>query len=90
MRALLHERGTRDHVPRSDAQHRRQPVIDLPYRPHRPVRRYLGSRERLGAGTNTGTGTVAIRDLNAALHTDERIDLSLVPIGDGLTLARKR
>lgn len=34
--------------------------------------------------------TVALRDLNARLHRDERIDLSIVPIGDGLTLARRR
>jgi O-methyltransferase len=34
--------------------------------------------------------TVAIRHFNETLHRDERIDLSLVPIGDGLTLARKR
>jgi predicted O-methyltransferase YrrM len=27
---------------------------------------------------------------NDALYADERIDPSLVPIGDGLTLARKR
>jgi caffeoyl-CoA O-methyltransferase len=33
--------------------------------------------------------TVAIRDFNDNLYGDERIDLSLVPIGDGLTLARK-
>ncbi len=37
-----------------------------------------------------GESVRIIRDLNAHLHTDERIDLSLVPIGDGLTLARKR
>lgn len=34
--------------------------------------------------------TVALRHFNEVLHGDERIDLSLVPIGDGLTLARKR
>lgn len=32
----------------------------------------------------------ALRALNQQLHKDDRIDLSLVPIGDGLTLARKR
>jgi len=34
--------------------------------------------------------TAALKKFNAALHKDERIDLTLVPIGDGLTLARKR
>ena len=34
--------------------------------------------------------TTAIRALNEKLSQDERFTLSLVPIGDGLTLARKR
>jgi predicted O-methyltransferase YrrM len=34
--------------------------------------------------------TVALRALNDALHHDERIDLALLPVGDGVTLARKR
>lgn len=34
--------------------------------------------------------TVAIRRFNAQLKDDNRVDISLVPIGDGLTLARKR
>lgn len=34
--------------------------------------------------------TRAIQAFNRALHGDDRIDLTLVPIGDGLTLARKR
>ena len=34
--------------------------------------------------------TSAIREFNSALHVDSRVSLSLVPIGDGMTLARKR
>lgn len=34
--------------------------------------------------------TAAMRQFNEVLHGDDRVDLSLVPIGDGLTLARKR
>ncbi|NCF10529.1 MAG: SAM-dependent methyltransferase [Gammaproteobacteria bacterium] len=34
--------------------------------------------------------TVAIRQFNDKLHADERVDLSLLPLADGLTLARKR
>jgi len=34
--------------------------------------------------------TVAIRAFNEMVRDDPRVDISLVPIGDGLTLARKR
>ncbi len=39
---------------------------------------------------NQSEDTVAIRRCNDFLYGDERVDISLVPIGDGLTLARKR
>ena len=38
----------------------------------------------------TDDDTEAIRRFNAKLASDERVSLSLVPIGDGLTLARRR
>lgn len=34
--------------------------------------------------------TAAIRQVNEHLHKDERVDICVVPIGDGVTLARKR
>src|SRR5690554_6527416 len=34
--------------------------------------------------------TLALQAFNRKLHGDQRVSLSLVPIGDGLTLARKR
>lgn len=36
------------------------------------------------------TDTIAIRALNEKIHGDKRVDVALVPIGDGLTLALKR
>jgi predicted O-methyltransferase YrrM len=32
----------------------------------------------------------ALADFNARLLVDERIDLSIVPVGDGMALCRKR
>ncbi len=39
---------------------------------------------------NTDADTEAIRAINRKVFSDERVDASMVPIGDGLTLARKR
>ena len=39
-----------------------------------------------GAGDND---TQALKALNVQLHADPRVEISMVPIGDGLTLARK-
>lgn len=39
---------------------------------------------------NTDVDTEAIRAFNTKLKADERVSLSLVPIGDGLTLALRR
>ena len=39
---------------------------------------------------NQEEDTVAIREFNQNLHQDDRIDLSLLPIGDGLTFSHKR
>ncbi|MGA7799930.1 MAG: class I SAM-dependent methyltransferase [Gammaproteobacteria bacterium] len=45
---------------------------------------------RVADESDTEPDTVAIRAFNRRLHADERIALSMLPIGDGLTLALKR
>lgn len=40
--------------------------------------------------SSTEPGVMAIRALNRKLLNDERVDLSLLPVADGITLARKR
>ena len=37
-----------------------------------------------------GVTAKALREFNEHVHHDERVDLSLIPIGEGLTLLRKR
>lgn len=39
--------------------------------------------------TRNDPGTAAIRRLNATIVADDRVTMTLVPVGDGLTLARK-
>ncbi|MDE2227992.1 MAG: class I SAM-dependent methyltransferase [Alphaproteobacteria bacterium] len=41
-------------------------------------------------GRKRDADTLALKALNAELHKDARVDLSLLNLGDGVTLARKR
>ena len=41
-------------------------------------------------GSDQAEATIAIREFNAARRTDERVDLVMLPVADGLTLLRKR
>ena len=45
---------------------------------------------RVADPSEDAPGVEAIRALNKKLYTDDRIDLSLLPLADGVTLARKR
>ncbi|MDP9467894.1 MAG: class I SAM-dependent methyltransferase [Chloroflexota bacterium] len=45
---------------------------------------------RVADPADTDEETVAIRNLNAAIATDQRVDVAMIPIADGVTLARVR
>jgi predicted O-methyltransferase YrrM len=45
---------------------------------------------RVADQSATDEDTLAIRALNAEVQRDERVSMTIVPIGDGLTMARKR
>jgi caffeoyl-CoA O-methyltransferase len=45
---------------------------------------------RVARPEDTSRDTTALRALNEKLHRDERVSLSMLPVGDGLTIARKR
>lgn len=47
-------------------------------------------RGQVADPTFTDAATEAVRAFNRHVHGDERVDVSLVPIGDGLTLVRRR
>jgi len=40
--------------------------------------------------SNNDLDTVSIRALNQKIHSDGRVEISLVPVADGLTLALKK
>ena len=45
---------------------------------------------RVADDTDQESSTAALRAFNAAIHADKRVALSMLPLGDGLTLALKR
>jgi caffeoyl-CoA O-methyltransferase len=45
---------------------------------------------RVADPSQNDADTVALRELNEKIGNDERVDMTMLPIGDGVTLARKR
>jgi len=45
---------------------------------------------RVAQEAEAGSDTAALQALNDKLVTDDRVDIALLPVGDGLTLARRR
>ena len=45
---------------------------------------------RVADSTEQDADTVALRKFNDLVHRDERVDVSLLPLGDGVTLLRKK
>ena len=39
---------------------------------------------------NKEGNTIAIRELNQSLHTDQRVNITMIPVGDGITMVQKR
>ena len=39
---------------------------------------------------NKEKNTVAIRELNQSLHSDQRVNITMIPVGDGITMVQKR
>jgi predicted O-methyltransferase YrrM len=46
-------------------------------------------RGRVAGPREKGKETLAVRALNEKIREDKRVDVSILPIGGGLTLARK-
>ena len=40
--------------------------------------------------TNQEKDTVALRELNQFLFNDNRVNISMIPVGDGITMVQKR
>ncbi len=51
---------------------------------------FLGGRVARPPQPDEPPGVEVIRTLNRALQADPRVDYCLLPVGDGLTLLRKR